>query len=350
MSGEMTVKEANDELLDMIFAKDQQSAQNAFNHYVHAARRMDERSIRRLDKQADEGALHEKWAEDSGLRSEVKLMLYEGDLVDAILPPFTVTREDFDRLIYSEMPGIIFSVETPTPGAMTMPFGGLPASVWPAGKKFLATINKRATANLTKNQLELMTYEGDLRSHLIDSMLNELAGVKNARFITHIKRFLGAPNTPTYGSGAYQWQTLNGGISRQSVTAFMKILPRAFNRLQCERVLMNNLTIMDFAALDMIERAADWSGAEFLKTGVSSIDTIFNMEVLTTIQHHLVKEQEWYGFAGPAFMGKHILFKNPAVHVEVKNDHVTCHGDAYDGMTIANTGSFCLAQFTGGGV
>jgi hypothetical protein len=334
-------RQADSDFADMIF-DDPRGAQDLVRDYIEETRP----PLPRLDKRASDRELA-KIAEDTALRAETKLRLREGDLVDPLIPPFTVGKEDFDRFVDSEMPAIIFTRETETPAAVTVPYALQPPTIWATGFKYMCTIRRRTTANLTKKQMELLTWETDLRAFLVDGMLNELAATKNSKFIGFIRQFLVGPDETAVYSGAVQWKTIQGSLSRRSLVEFAKILRRTWSRLPVKKTLTNDITMLDFANMDLIEYGNTSGAADLLMNGVGEVKTVLGFDIMTTIQHDLVQENEMFGFAGPEFMGKHISFRTPTVHLEVKNENVTVYADAYDGMTIANTNSFCITRFEG---
>ncbi len=260
-----------------------------------------------------------------------------------ILPMLPIDNDDLDRQVDTDMPVKVIDREPNSPAAMSIPFATLPRNVYIRGPRYRVMFDRIVTPRFTKDVDELRTWTMDIRQVMSDNAIKDMLAEEDSKFISCVNSALVAADTPTFWSGVNQWETIGGGITRDTVLEAFKIMPRAGANLEVATVLCNTVTIKDVQKWGRDEMGGDFS-EDIIRKGWSDAEFL-NAKWIFTIKRDLVGDSTLFMFADPKFMGKSFVLEDTTMYV--KREAYMLEFFAYEttGGTISNTGSLARADF-----
>jgi len=261
-----------------------------------------------------------------------------------IIPPVQVTNDDLDRQVDTDKPVIVVDKEPGSPAAISIPFATLPINVYIRGPRYRVQFDRIVTPRFVKDIDELRTWQMDIRQVLSDNAIKDMLAEEDSKFLTAVNTAMGgAANAVVPTSGVIQWETIFGGISRDTVQEALKIMPKTPSHLEVNTVLINNVTIREILKWGYDEAGGDLSG-DFLKKGWSEID-LMGVKWVVTIKRDLVPDDSFYMFGDPRFIGKSYLLEDTTMHI--KREAFMIEFFAYEtlGGSIGHTSGLTRADF-----
>jgi hypothetical protein len=261
-----------------------------------------------------------------------------------VIPPVQVTNEDLDRQVDTDKPVVVVDKEPGSPAAISIPFATLPINVYIRGPRYRVMFDRIVTPRFVKDIDELRTWQMDIRQVLSDNSIKDMLAEEDSKFITAVNTALVAADTIVPTSGVIQWETIHGGITRDTVQEALKIMPKTPSHLEVNTVLINNVTIREILKWGFDEAGGPLSG-DFLKSGWSEID-LMGVKWIVTIKRDLVGDDTMFFFGDPRFIGKSFLLEDTTMHI--KREAFMIEFFAYEtiGGSIGHTGGLARADFT----
>lgn len=261
-----------------------------------------------------------------------------------ILPPVQISNDDLDRQVDTDKPVKIVDREPDSPAAISIPFATLPLNLYIRGQRYRVSFDRIVTPRFVKDVDELRTYYIDIRQVLSDNSIKDMLAEEDRKFLAAVDAGLGGvADNPAPASGVVQWETLYGGITRDTLQDAFKILPRTISRLETGTVLLNNLTIREIMKFGREEMGGDFSQDVF-KNGWSE-QNFMNANWIITIKQDLVPSDSMYLFADPKFMGKSYVLEDTTMYIERKAYMLEFFAYETIGGAIGNTNSLARADF-----
>jgi len=260
-----------------------------------------------------------------------------------IIPPVQVSNDDLDRQVDTDKPVIVVDKEPGSPAAISIPFATLPINVYIRGPRYRVMFDRIVTPRFVKDIDELRTWQMDIRQVLSDNAIKDMLAEEDSKFLTAVNTALVGANQVVPTSGVIQWETVWGGISRDTVQEALKIMPKTPSHLEVNTVLLNNVTIREILKWGYDEAGGSLSG-DFLKNGWSEID-LMGCKWVVTIKRDLVPDDTFYMFGDPRFIGKSYLLEDTTMHI--KREAFMIEFFAYEtlGGSIGHTGGLARADF-----
>ena len=260
-----------------------------------------------------------------------------------IIPPVQVSNDDLDRQVDTDKPVIVVDKEPGSPAAISIPFATLPINVYIRGPRYRVMFDRIVTPRFVKDIDELRTWQMDIRQVLSDNAIKDMLAEEDSKFLTAVNTALVAADTIVPTSGVIQWETIFGGISRDTCQEALKIMPKTPSHLEVNTVLINNVTIREILKWGYDEAGGGISG-DFLKSGWSEID-LMNVKWVITIKRDLVADDTMFFFGDPRFIGKSYLLEDTTMHI--KREAFMIEFFAYEtlGGSIGHTGGLARADF-----
>lgn len=290
---------------------------------------------------------------ESAANEFVRVYMREESFADKVLPPQQIGNDELDRQVDTDKPVKIVDREPNSPGAVSVPFGQLPFNRYIRGPRFRVLFERIQSPRFTKDVDELRTYDMDIRQVLSDNSIKDMAAEKDGKFIGTVDVIVGTMGYATItadetGSGAsaatptnlnsgkfrnYQLTDANG-ISRETLTEILKIIPATPSRIETQTVLCNNLTIKDVIKFGRDEMGGDLAEEVLLNGWTERV--FLGVRWIVTIKRDLVPNNTFYLFADPKFTGKHFLLEDTTMWMRKEAFLLEwfCYQNA--GMTIAN--------------
>jgi hypothetical protein len=261
-----------------------------------------------------------------------------------ILPPVQVSNDDLDQQVDTDKPVKIIEREPDSPAAISIPFNTLPMNLYVRGQKYRVTFDRIVTPRFTKDVDELRTYRMDIRQILSDNAIKDMLAEEDRKFIEACNAAMGntADATVTQ-SGLVQWETIYGGITRDTLQDSFKILPRTISRLEVGTCLVNNLTIRELMKFGREEMGGDFSQDVF-KNGWSE-QNFMNARWIISIKQDLVPTDSIFMFADPKFLGKSFILEDTTLYVDRKAYMLEFFAYETLGGAIGNTNAVARVDF-----
>lgn len=261
-----------------------------------------------------------------------------------ILPPVQVSNDDLDQQVDTDKPVKIIEREPDSPAAISIPFNTLPMNLYVRGQKYRVTFDRIVTPRFTKDVDELRTYRMDIRQILSDNAIKDMLAEEDRKFIAACNAAMGsAADATVTQSGLVQWETIYGGITRDTLQDAFKILPRTISRLEVGTCLVNNLTIRELMKFGREEMGGDFSQDVF-KNGWSE-QNFMNARWIISIKQDLVPTDSIFMFADPKFLGKSFILEDTTLYVDRKAYMLEFFAYETLGGAIGNTNAVARVDF-----
>lgn len=284
-----------------------------------------------------------KCAEDA-VNAFIRVKMREDGFWRKILPPIPISNDDLDRQVDTDKPTIVLDKEPNSPAAASVPYATQPFARYIRAPRYRVMFDRIVTPKFMKDVGELRTYDMDIRQILSDNAVKDMLAEEDGKAIATINTLLGAtPDVAVPETGVAQYQTISGGISRDSINDALKILPSTPAHLETATVLVNNITIKDVQKWGYDETGGELS-EEILRQGFAERN-LLNCRWIVTIKTRLVVDNEMYFFAQPKFMGKFFVLEDTTMHI--KREAFMLEFFAYEsiGSAIANVAAIGRAVF-----
>jgi hypothetical protein len=237
-----------------------------------------------------------------------RTMVRDNSILDAAMPPLPVTKSMLSRDLHSEDPRIVIDLEPWSPGAVSISYNDTPEQFFIKARRYEAVASRIATKRATKDEAQLMTWVMDLRQVMGDHFIRDILDRLDFRFFRAFNRALVGEGAVVMATGAVQWQTLYGGVSRDTVVESTKIMPSTPFNLEAETAIINHITYKEFMKMPRGEAGGDLS-EDLLINGVGK-RKLFKIENwIVTNKRSLVPNNNIFFLAGQNFVGRNYEFE-----------------------------------------
>lgn len=219
-----------------------------------------------------------------------------------IMPPLKIENSDLDRQVDTDKPVKVIDKEADSPAAVSLPFATLPINFYIRGPRYRVAFDRILSPRATKDVEELRTYVMDIRQVLSDNMIKDMLAEEDAKFVAAFNAVLLGADVTVPLSGVPQWETIEGGITRETFAEALKIMPRTPSRFEVETGLINNITVKELLKWGRDEMGGDFS-QDIAKNGWAETK-FMNIDLIITIKQDLVPENSMFMFASPKYIGK----------------------------------------------
>jgi hypothetical protein len=260
-----------------------------------------------------------------------------------IIPATKVSNDDLDRQVDTDKPVIVVDKEPGSPAAISIPFATLPVNVYIRGPRYRVQFDRIVTPRFVKDIDELRSWQMDIRQVLSDNSIKDMLAEEDSKFLTAVNTALVGADTIVPTSGVIQWETIFGGITRDTLQESFKIMPKTPSHLEVNTVLVNNVTIREVMKWGRDEFGGDHS-QKLVMDGWSE-GRFMNSDWIVTIKRNLVPDDSIYMFADPRFIGKSYILEDTTMHL--KREAFMIEWFCYEslGGTIGHTGGLARADF-----
>lgn len=272
-----------------------------------------------------------------------RVRMREDGFYRRILPPLQINNDDLDRQVDTDKPVKVVDKEPDSPAAVSIPFATLPTNIYIRGPRYRVMFDRVVTSRFTKDVDELRTWVMDIRQVLSDNAIKDMLAEEDSKFLTAVNAALIGADTTVPTSGVAQWQTISGGITRETLQDAFKIMPKTPFHLEVHTVLINNVTIREVMKWGRDEMGGDFA-QDLVKNGWSE-QNFMNARWIITIKRDLVPDDSIYMFADPKFIGKSYLLEDTTMYI--KREAYMLEFFAYEtlGGSIGHVGGLARADF-----
>lgn len=268
-----------------------------------------------IDKVKNKRVLDALTSEDRGLRKEaqeiasdyLRTKAREDILMYSVLPPDNIGEEDLDPQVSVEGPTKTFEIEPDTPSCSTVPFGTDSEALEITGNRGLVKFNPVVSPRLRKDKFLLMGYDHDIRKILTDNLNYEIGEEVDTSFFALVDEKLGgsADTSLSEAGDVALWQTISGGLTPETWSNMLKILPKSDSRFRASTVVMNQVLAMDLLSWDSDQLSP--SLLQELNERGWVKDEFKGVNLVITIKNNIIDNDEIYMFAEPNKIGRNFI-------------------------------------------
>jgi len=275
----------------------------------------------------------------------IRWKVREESFLDEILPPLPLANDELDRQYESDGNVKIVDIEPDSPGAISVPLGSSPATYFMRGRRAKVQMDRKETPRYQKDVSSLRTWIMDIRQVISDNIIKDLHTERDKALMSAANRVLGAvPGYVNPLTGAVMYQSMPGGIDRNTSIDMLKITADTPFSIETKTVLTNHITIKDFAKLDRQEFGGDLAES-VMKTGVGALEGLLGLDWIVTIKKALIPNRSCWLWPHTDFLGKHYQLEPPTMHIKREAFMLEFFGYEESGMTLIHIGSFGRADF-----
>ena len=261
-----------------------------------------------------------------------------------ILPPLQISNDELDRQVDTDKPVKVVDKEPESPAAISIPFATLPVNLYIRGPRYRVMFDRIVTPRFVKDVDELRTYVMDIRQVLSDNAIKDMLAEEDSKFLAAVNAVMLGPDTPVpYNGNVVQWETIEGGITRETLLDSFKIMPRGPSHLQVHTVLINNVTIYEVQKFGRDEMGGDFS-QDIIKNGWAE-SNFMGARWIITIKRDLVPDDTTFMFADPKFIGKSYLLEDTTMYIRREAYMLEFFAYQTMGGSIGHAGGLARADF-----
>jgi hypothetical protein len=291
--------------------------------------------------------------EDPGMQKQAldaindftRTRMREEGFLRKIMPPLPIGNDELDRQMHTDKPVKIIDKEPDQPPAISVPFGALPINFYIRGPRYQVAFHRIMSPRFTKDKGELRTWQMDIRQVISDNAIKDMLAEEDSKFISAVNTALGGSagaTTPT--SGAVQWQTISGGLTRDGLQEALSVMPKTQFHLESHTILINNVFIRQLLKMGRDEVGGDLS-QELLRNGWTEAN-FANNRWIVTIKRDLVPDGTMFMFADPKFIGKFFELSSPELWLDSKFFFLEWFVWAEEGASLGHTGGLSRVDFS----
>jgi len=267
----------------------------------------------------------------------------KGIVRERVLPAITVRAEDLDRDLDDRL-RVIVERESESPAAVTVPFDTLPsAGFYIRPSRYPVYFSRIQGPRFVVDVERLLTYRLDIRDILTNNAVKDILKKEDDRFFNVVNKILVAADTVLPYTGVAQWQTINGGITRDSLWDMMAILPSTPNALEPAIAVTNHITWKSIGKFGRDEFGGD-AAQDVMKNGLA-FEQLLGIPWVVTIKKDVVETNAVYMFAEPKFLGKFLILTDTTLYIKREAFMLEFYPYETVGCTIGNTAAVAKATF-----
>lgn len=261
-----------------------------------------------------------------------------------VLPPLQISNDELDRQVDTDKPVKVIDKEPDSPAAISIPFATLPTSVYIRGPRYRVMFDRIVTPRFTKDVDELRTWVMDIRQVLSDNAIKDMLAEEDAKFIEAVNAVMLGPDVAVpYNGNVVQWETIEGGITRETVLDAFKIMPRGPSHLEVHTVLVNSVTIKEVMKWGRDEMGGDFA-QDIAKNGWAETNFL-GARWIITIKRDLVPDDTAFMFADPKFIGKNFMLEDTTMYIRREAYMLEFFAYQTGGGSIGHSGGLARADF-----
>lgn len=268
----------------------------------------------------------------------------ESGFIRQIVPfrPLTDKRR-IQKSLSHDKPYLVEEKEPDSPGAVTVPYRTGPMGFYIRGKRYPVGFVRIQTQMARKDTAELWTYEQDIRQIISDNEVKEIQTEEDGKALTAMEAFLVGPDQTVPYSGVAQWQTIQGGIDRNTTQEGLAIMEKTPSRFSPSTVLINNVTMREILKWGRDEVGGDLS-QDMLKDGFT-YEKFMKVRWIITIKRELVPDMRMYYFGPENSLGKAYELESPTMYIKREGPEIAYYHYEHVGMSWGHSGGLAIADF-----
>lgn len=263
-----------------------------------------------------------------------------------IITPVGVEDSDLDRQANTDKNMIVIDMESDSPGAISVPYGGaLSATRYIWGDRYAVQFDRIVGPRFYKDVSTLRNYRHDIRKVLSDNAVRDILAEEDGKAIRAVNTCLVSQGGTVPETGTVQWTTIAGGISRINWVEGLKVMGSTPMSLEPQTVVMNHMTVKDLGKWGYGEMGGDMAG-EISAKGFTST-TFWGKTLIVSIKRRLFPDGSVFYFADEEFLGKFFVLEDVTLGIDRKHFMIEFFPYEEIGITIGNVAGLARVDFTG---
>lgn len=275
----------------------------------------------------------------------------EDGFTQKFLPQVTITNDQLDRQVDTDLPAKVIDKEPDSPAAVSLPFAALPINFYIRGPRYRVTFDRILSPRAVKDVDELRTYAMDIRQVLSDNMIKDMLAEEDSKFIQAFNAVLHGADVVVPLSGVVQWETIYGGITRETVVDAKKIMPRTPSHFEVKTAMVNNVTVKEFEKWGRDEMGGDFS-QDLVKNGWAQT-TFMGMDLIITIKRcsatsqvdGLIPDDSMFMAGDPKTIGKNFALEDTTLYLRREAFMLEYFAYKTSGASFGHTNALARADF-----
>lgn len=262
-----------------------------------------------------------------------------------LLPPVSVTADNFDVNEFSDLPSMIVELDFDSEGAMQVPFETGTIGATMNGRKIRCEFGRVMTPQYQIDKIRLTGYKMPLLDIMYDYMLKDIMDVEDEAWTDVNQAIVGNADDQTAQINEFGIRRCVRQIfDRDGFVEIRKGMLRTKGKLKPSKMLMNELLYSDLAKLDRTAIGGD-AAQDMLFDGTTTTK-LNGMDVLVTSKDTVCAEKDVWVFTDPDFYGKFYTYEDVNMITEEK-DNIWIRFFAHEtiGGVVANRAGVCKITF-----
>lgn len=262
-----------------------------------------------------------------------------------LLPPVSVTADDFDVDELSDLPSMIVELDINSEGATQVPFETPTTGATFNGRKARCEFGRIMTPKYEIDKIRLTGYKMPILDILYDLMLKDIMDVEDEAWATLNESIVGDASDQTAQVAEFGLRrAIRQTWDRVGVTKPQAGLLRTKGKLKASKGLMNELLYIRMAEWDRTVVGGD-AAQDMLFDGVTT-GKLNNLDVLVTSKDTVCKEHDLWVFTDPQFYGANYTYQDVSMVTDEK-DGIFLSFFAHEtiGGIITNRAGVCKVTF-----
>ena len=271
--------------------------------------------------------------------------LRENSFMRKIIPPQQVTRVDLQVSVHHDTMVFVDEIE-PNSRAMSMTFRGSPTARYIRADRYEIPMFTISSEKFEKTEQELLSYKMAITKVIEDHSVKDIQEIEDHRGLVYIEASVQATEQIVKGEQATDDLDENGAdsgfrgsLQRPDLVKLFQELDGSRRRL--ERILMNE-TDWDSVLTWTIEDFGD-KQSDVTFNGVTG-DKLMGRMVIRTIKTDILKAGNIYGFCGPEWLGKFLVFNNTKFYIDKVANLISWQSWEDIGIGIGNVASIAKLE------
>lgn len=280
------------------------------------------------------------------LTDYTRLTNRESSFCQRIIDPSPYDKARLVPQMHTDQPVMLFEYEITSPFAVPVDFATTPSDYIPKGRRYPLTLQRVQTPAITKELLELETYQQDLRQIMSDNMTKDLVAYRDYRFMAAVRKILGTtPGTTLPWVGKAMYQNLGVALTHNAMNKGKDVLRDTSFNIEPTKLLANHLRRSDFESAMLDEFHGTDSAVDLVRNGYSE-GKYQGLEILFTTKKTIVPKADMFLFGPQEYLGRYVQYMPPTMSVK-KDDDMIIRFYQYEvlGMVIAHPGALCGLQY-----
>lgn len=273
------------------------------------------------------------------LRTQVR----ESGFIRQIVPFEPLDKSKIQKSLVNDKFYTIEEKEPDSPAAATVPFRTGPISFYIRPKRYPVGFSVIQSQRAVKDTAELWSYNQDVRKIISDNSVKDMSAEEDGRALTAMEALLLGPDIVMPYSGVAQWQTVSGGIDRNTTQEALSIMEKTESHFSPATTLVNNVTIRQILKWGRDEFGGD--GSQDLLIDGFTYETFMRVKWIITIKRNLVPDMRMYFFGPTNCLGKAYEVEAPTMYIKREGREISFFHYEMVGMTWGHSGGLAIADF-----